>query len=237
MTTIVSRAEWGARRAKDVTPLPWNLVDAIAIHYSAAYSDEFPSYKQRVQGIQNYHMDTQGWSDIAYNFLVSRDGQIFTGRGWRVMSAATLGHNDHTVAFCFLGADKKGRDDITDKGRRAFSQLIFAAEKASGKTVNIVHAQHTSKGHFSVGGHRDFVNTDCPGDELYAFITMKGWQAYRAKPKVGYPKDFFKWAAWKLGEGAYAKYGPEQGPRPNVPYPITPAYWVALRRFLKARGQ
>lgn len=236
-----SRSAWGARSPKSRTPLSSNQTDAIVIHYSAAFSDELPIYKNRVKGIQNYHMDSNGWSDIAYNWLVARNGDVFEGRGWGVMSAATLHHNDHTQAICFLGADRPNRDDVTDKGRRAISELIFDYEHFSGRRVDRVHAQHAPRTKLSVGGHRDFVSTECPGDELYHFVTLKGWQVYRKKPKVGYPPGFFKFAAWYLGEGAFKKYGP----RNRKVYPKglpslyevhkMAIYWLSLKRFVKAR--
>lgn len=234
MATI-SRTQWGARSPKQRTTLPWSSVDALVIHYSAAYSDELPDYKARVRGIQNYHMLTNGWSDIAYNWLVARNGDKFEGRGFGVMSAATLHHNDHTQAICFLGSDRPGRDDVTDKGRRAISELIFKAEKESGKKIGHVHVQHGTKPTLALGGHRDFVQTECPGDELYHFITLKGWNVYRSKPKVGYPAKFFQWAAWYLGEGKYKGHQRDKRMRPKVPMPLTPIYWAALRRFLAAR--
>jgi hypothetical protein len=224
---MYSRQEWGARPPKETTPLPWEKIDALVIHYSAAFTDEFPDYVQRVKGIQNYHMDTQGWNDIAYNYLVARNGDIFTGRGWEVMSAATLHNNDHTQAICFLGADKAGRDDVTDNGRRSISQLIFAAEALAKKK-------------FKITGHRDWVSTDCPGDELYAFVQTQGWEAYRDDSKKEWPPYFFEFAAWYLGEGKYKQYGPKKGPRPTyLPseyeiHKMVP-YWLALRRFLAAR--
>ena len=33
-----------------------------------------------MKGIQNYHMDSRGWSDIGYNFLVGEDGRIYEVR-------------------------------------------------------------------------------------------------------------------------------------------------------------
>ena len=32
-----------------------------------------------VRGIQNFHMDGRGWSDIAYNFLICPHGYTFEG--------------------------------------------------------------------------------------------------------------------------------------------------------------
>lgn len=237
MTQTVTRSGWGARPPKAQTALPWPQVDAIAIHYSAAMSDEVPDYASRVRGIQNFHMDTNGWSDIAYSHLVSRTGIKFVGRGWGTQTAATLHHNDHTQAICFLGADKDGRDDVTDSGRRAISELIYDAAKLSGKRIGIAHQQHGITGFLAIGGHKDFVSTDCPGAELYHFITLRGWEAYAPKPPViPYPPKFFLWAAWKLGEGAFKPYGPSnQAVRPKGLPRITPLYWLALRRFKAAR--
>lgn len=228
MTKTVMRAGWKAKPPKQVDALPWPKVDSLVIHYSAAYSDEFPEYDARVRGIQNYHMMTNGWNDIAYNWLVSKTGIKFQGRGWGIMSAATLHHNDHTQAICFLGADKPGKDDVTDEGRRAISELIFDGEKRSGKKLGVS---------LKVGGHRDFVNTTCPGDELYHFVVTKGWIMYASDKKVAYPPRFFQWAAWWLGEGKFKPYGPRNMKvRPKgLAIHLSPKYWIALRQFLAAR--
>ncbi|KAH9512608.1 Peptidoglycan-recognition protein SC1a [Bulinus truncatus] len=39
-----------------------------------------------VRGFQNFHMDTRGWNDIGYSFLVGGDGSVFEGRGWDKIS-------------------------------------------------------------------------------------------------------------------------------------------------------
>ena len=31
---------------------------------------------------QNYHMNSLGWSDVGYNFLIGEDGYIYEGRGF-----------------------------------------------------------------------------------------------------------------------------------------------------------
>lgn len=32
--------------------------------------------------MQTFHIESRGWGDIAYNFLVGGDGSIYVGRGW-----------------------------------------------------------------------------------------------------------------------------------------------------------
>jgi hypothetical protein len=168
-----------------------------------------------------------GWNDIAYNFLFARDGTIYEGRGWNVMSAATYGANSHTVAFCFLGSDKEGRDDVTDAGRRALRFLLYTANDLKGTPL-------------LVKGHRDFFGTECPGDELYAYLKT-GW--WKLPQKVKYPPKFFQFAAWYLGEGAFKQYGPRsKDHRPKglpSPYEVhkMAVYYSALAVFLRKRKQ
>ena len=157
---VVSRKQWGARPPKQRTLLAVSAVDALVVHYSASNADEQALHENcagRVRAIQTYHMDGQDWSDIAYNWLVCKHGSIFRGRGWPVMPAATYGHNRHTVAICFLGNDTKGRADVTKEAERAIRE-VYAFVKA--RTPQDIGAT----------GHRDFVATSCPGDELYAFV-------------------------------------------------------------------
>lgn len=224
---IISRAGWNARPPKERDVLPWTKIDTIFVHYTAAFIDESGDPRARMRGIQNYHMDTKGWNDIAYNFAFARTGEALEGRGWAIHSAATGKENDHSVAFVFLGADKVGRDDVTAKGRTTLGDLIRqAGQFKRGLMV---------KGHTEAPGVAGA--TACPGKELLAYVHLKGWE-HDENVKFQYPAKFFQWAAWYLGEGDYADFGPRsKGRRPNVPVHLKPIYWVALRRFLRARAK
>ncbi|KAF4525890.1 hypothetical protein B566_EDAN015175 [Ephemera danica] len=69
---IVSRSEWNARPPTSTSPMS-NPVPFVVIHHSAGAScTTQSSCTSQVQGIQNYHMDTNGWNDIGYSFLVGR---------------------------------------------------------------------------------------------------------------------------------------------------------------------
>lgn len=228
MLTFVTRREWNARPAKAKDLLPWSKIDTVFVHYTAGFQDEFGDPRARMRGIQNYHMDTKGWNDIAYNFGFARSGEVLEGRGWGIKSAATGVENSHSVAFVFLGADKVGRDDVTAKGRAALGALIREAKKLKGRALII-------KGHTEAPGVAG--ETECPGKELLSYIHLRGWEIDE-NVKFQYPDKFFQWAAWYLGEGSYAKYGPRNpNHRPNVPTHLKPVYWIALRRFLNARAK
>ncbi|MCR4340092.1 MAG: N-acetylmuramoyl-L-alanine amidase [Gemmatimonadaceae bacterium] len=156
---LVTRKAWGARPPRSTSRLAPAAVRYLVVHYSAMDADEQVSHVNcpgRVRGIQNYHMDSHGWADVAYNWVVCKHGYIFRGRGWRVRSAATGPANGFSVAVCFLGDDTRGRDDATAAGREA----IRSVHRFVG-----AHAPNLE----GVRGHRDFMATSCPGDELYRF--------------------------------------------------------------------
>jgi hypothetical protein len=205
---LVSRKDWGARPPKAVSPL--RPTRGVAVHYSAVDADEQSRHKNcaaRVRAIQSYHMDTRGWNDLAYNFLCCKHGYVFRGRGPRARSAANGSRdaNSAYLAICFLGDDTKGRDDVTDKGRRA---LVDARKHL----LNVhPHARETV-------GHRDLASTACPGDELYAYIKSSSFrQALRKKP----PTD------WKPGDPIWENL---PGPRPKPDW-----FWDALEEIDRRR--
>jgi N-acetylmuramoyl-L-alanine amidase len=56
-----------------------------------------------MQEIQDLHMDTNGWSDIGYSFLLGDDGRIYEARGFNVVGAHTRGYNDVGYGISFMG--------------------------------------------------------------------------------------------------------------------------------------
>lgn len=201
--------------------LPLSVIDTEYVHYSAADADEQSDHAncaRRVKGIQDFHQNTRGWNDIAYNFLFCKHGYVFEGRGWDVHSAATGNDNSHSVAICFLGDDSEGRDDVTSAGRDAL--------------VEFSHAAWLRYDGIEVAGHRDAMSTDCPGDQLYGFIHSRAFK--KAVERGSDPNwSYWQWVAWTLGEGDYKGRGPRSKPRPAesvFPRKI-PRSWH-MRRYL-----
>ena len=157
---LVSRRRWGARTPKCVSPLPPADITTLVFHYSAADADEQADHAKcagRVRGIQTFHMDGRGWCDIAYSFVVCRHGYTFAGRGWDTRTAATGPANGFSLAVCFLGNDTPARADVTPTAR---VELEAVARR--------FRARYGPAAHYK--GHRDYMATTCPGDELYRFI-------------------------------------------------------------------
>ena len=98
MVNYLPRSAWNARPPKDG---PGNLtvsrVEGAVIHWPGTGSTSVIHSKAAVasalRGWQDYHMDTRGWSDIAYQVAVDQAGRAWTLRGLRIQSGAN-GNND-----------------------------------------------------------------------------------------------------------------------------------------------
>ena len=155
---LVPRSEWGARNPRERLGLNTAGLRGMAVHYSgglAERKEDHAACDDVVRSIQNFHMDGQGWVDIAYSFLPCMHGYVYEGRGWGTRTAAngTNAGNAQYHAVCFLGGDKADRDDVTDAGRLALHSVI-----AEGK-AKYPHA-------WEVRPHSDFRSTACPGNEI-----------------------------------------------------------------------
>ncbi len=146
---LVRRAEWGARWPRSVTGLTASKVTS---HWEGPHMGPFghESCAAKVRGIQAFHMDARGWTDIAYNAVACPHGYVFEGRGQGVRSAAngTTAGNSGAYAVCYLGGEGDG---FTDAGERAM--------KAAGDWLTWAGSPRN--------GHRDWKSTACPGDEIY----------------------------------------------------------------------
>ena len=164
---LVTRKAWRARRPKRTVALPVDQARGVAVHYSGMNADEQAKHRNcaaRVRAIQRFHMETRGWFDIAYSWVVCKHGFVFRGRGIGKRTAAngTAAANDRYYAVCFLGDDTKGRDDVTDAGRQALVGVLRFVDRQIPARMR-------------VRPHSDFVATGCPGTELRAFIARRPW--------------------------------------------------------------
>lgn len=162
MTIFVSRAEWQARQREQgttsISPKP-----SITIHWEGAgwkWPWDHSTCDDKVRGIQAYHMDTRGWSDIAYNYLGCPHNYLYEGRGYDRRSSANGFDSANYASFALQGMWGSSAGVLVPANlKRA---LLFG--------INLLQ----EKGHASsiIKGHRDWHETDCPGDELYSWIKL-----------------------------------------------------------------
>jgi hypothetical protein len=151
--TIHGKSDWGGRAAKCSSP---TTTERATIHHTVTPTNDSLSPQARLRQIQSYHMDTQGWCDIGYNYLVSRDGRVWRGRGAGTLGAHVDSNNSGNVGISFMGT-------YTSTSATA-TQLCNAA-----KLLAELHRDHPALKltRDDVKGHKQYGGTACPGNDLY----------------------------------------------------------------------
>lgn len=149
---FVSRAEWGARPPKSRVTI--GRSEGMFTHYTAGpRAASRAAGVAQVRGIQAFHMDTRGYADIGYSFLVDDEGTIYEGRGWGVQGGHTNGWNSRSHAVCAILGD----------GQQPTPQMLAG--------LRWCHDEHDRRyGRGFHRSHRDVNSTSCPGDILHGWM-------------------------------------------------------------------
>lgn len=111
--------------------------------------------------LQRKAIETDGWSDIPYNFLVGGDGAVYVGRGWDTEGAHTKGYNKRSIGIAFIG---------TFLNEPPPQRQLEAAEKLIAGSVEMKKIQI----HYNLYGHCQLTETKSPGKKLFEII--KTWE-------------------------------------------------------------
>ena len=161
---VHSRSEWGARSGRGCSSNTSKT--RMAIHHTVTPSSGDP--KVRLRGIQNYHMDSNGWCDVGYHFLVSVDGRMWEGRPLGQLGTHVGNNNTGNVGISFIGCFQNSGCNgwapatppsvMLDGG----ATLVREISRIYGISINATN----------VKGHRDHsgATTSCPGDNLHRLL-------------------------------------------------------------------
>ncbi len=157
---VVSRSAWGARRTRCSSTN--TTKQRFAIHHTVTGSSN-PARQMR--GIQRFHMDSRGWCDVGYHFLIGSDGRIYEGRPLRFLGAHVGGHNTGNIGISFIGCYHTsgcgGLGPTTPS-----SNMVRVAGRLAGTLRRIYGIRITTS---TLKGHRDHSgqSTSCPGNNLH----------------------------------------------------------------------
>ncbi|SDK22793.1 Repeat domain-containing protein [Nocardioides sp. YR527] len=173
--TIYSRAQWGADESiREDVPPTYRTIHGGFVHHTAGTNDyteaDVPSI---IQGIYAYHVQTNGWRDVGYNFFIDKFGRIWEGRNGGVAmpveGAHTSGYNTDSFAASALGnfeTVEPTPELIQAYGALFAWKLSLHGVSAGATNVDI---NGTTFSH-AIKGHRDAGQTLCPGQNLYDAI-------------------------------------------------------------------
>lgn len=170
---FISRTEWGCPWGQTSGPntLTPTVPTHLIVHHSFSPGNDVTDWVAAVRGIWNYHVNSNGWSDIGYNWLIDPKGVIYQGRAWVDTSDNTLGahfcgYNGRTMGVCMLG----DFNSITPTNAALKSLVRLLAYRAFMNGINprgVSFHQSSNRNLNNISGHRDGCSTDCPGDALY----------------------------------------------------------------------
>jgi len=120
------------------------LTDTIAIHCSATP----PTMDIGVEKIKEWHVKDNGWDDVGYHFIITRDGTIEPARPEDMQGAHAPRVNDRSVAICLIGgSDANGgwSNNFTDEQWVTLKALLLNLTKKYEIKKIIGHYQVDSK--------------------------------------------------------------------------------------------
>jgi hypothetical protein len=119
--------------------------------------------------IQNDHMKNRGWSDTGQNFLVSTGGFVLEGRHGTVdaVKAGQCVRSAHAPQSPGKLAGGNESPGIEAEGCFTTTEMS-PAQWASLVELCASLCDALKLGPKAIKGHRDFTDTACPGDWLYA---------------------------------------------------------------------
>lgn len=187
--TILPRSAWGARAptCRSLTT-PYRMV----VHHTASPTNDSMTPEQRLRQTQAYHMDTRGYCDIAYNFLMSRDARVWEGRGDGVLGGHTLNQNAGNMALCLIGTYTT--DTLTPQQECAAAGWMAWQSSLHGVALNRTN----------IKGHREWGSTECPGQKVFDRLDALVQQAATTCEGLTPPQP--EWAATFVGQSFIAAH-------------------------------
>lgn len=172
MVDYLPRSAWDARPAR---PGPGDLtvsrVKGAVLHWPGMESRRLfdqADVADALRGWQAYHMDSKGWSDIAYQVAVDQAGRAWTLRGLREQSGANgnnAANEDYGAILLVVGTGEAPTPAMIATTRevvRDFRGIYLGGTRI--RPHSDVRAQYTGSG------------TDCPGDLVRDLITRGAFE-------------------------------------------------------------
>ncbi len=179
---IVPRSAWGADESlRKSAPQLAATVRLSIVHHTAGTNAYTRAQAPAImRGIELYHVKSNGWNDIGYNFLVDRFGTVYEGRyggvDRNVVGAHAKGFNTGSVGVAVIGTFEDA--DIPAAAEASLASLLaWRLDLAHLDPLSTMTFVSGGSERFPAGipvflraisGHRDTGLTACPGDLLYA---------------------------------------------------------------------
>lgn len=164
---VLSRQQWGARARTCGTQE--SSKSRMAIHHTAGNTG-VADYAGALRGTQAYHMDTRGWCDIGYHFVVTSDGRVWEGREASIRGGHVANDNTGNIGIVFMGCFSGG-GCVYSSGTVPETSVTSAMISSAGGLVRTLADWYgIAVNRDRIRAHRGYASTDCPGSSMYARI-------------------------------------------------------------------
>lgn len=165
--TVITRSAWCPNNNCPPNSNPTSTdVKFLIVHHTAG-ANSSSDWAAVVRSIWDYHVNTNGWSDIGYNFLLDKNGNVYEGRADDTQGAHFSGANSGTSGISLMG----NYNSVEPTTVMIDSLNNLLAWKSCKKNIDpTATAFHASSGLNlkTISGHRDGPKaTDCPGHLAY----------------------------------------------------------------------
>lgn len=192
---LITRAGWGANegyrfyRNAEVWPPEYTPMSKIILHHTATSNDEDPTVAMRA--IYYYHAVTLGWGDIGYNVVVDRLGNVYEGRfgGENAVGGHAYRYNWGSIGIAIIGTYQS----VAVSSQAEASLLALLTYKATRHGIDPLGSSYfVDKELPNIMGHRDALNTSCPGAAFYERLP-----SVRAQIRGGLPPYGQAWLGYQ----------------------------------------
>jgi hypothetical protein len=162
-------AAWAARPPSSPVRIWDRRPVKILVHHTASANQADVSRDAALRlarTIQGFHMDRRGWIDSGQHLTISRGGVVLEGRH-RSLEVLSGGRSTVEGAHCTgqnvvaIGIENEGTYTAVEPPAALWDRLR--------ETCAYICRQYGIRP-TEIYGHRDFKNTACPGDKLYAAL-------------------------------------------------------------------
>ncbi len=153
---VITRKAWKWQKIKGKPPIPQEI-KKITIHHGGK---EFSPEKDPVEylhNLQKWSRKEKKWVDIPYHFMIDLNGVIYEARPLAYPGDTNTAYDPTGHALiCVMG-----NYEVQNLGPEQLQAVVDLTAYLAGKYDLTIR---------DIGGHKDYVETLCPGKDLYRYI-------------------------------------------------------------------
>lgn len=158
----LSRADWGAKAP--VLPMQSHKLTRLTLHHTATKQLPDRSLTDKMKALQKFSQEEsklgdgrtkQPWADVPYHLYVDVHGEVAEGRDINYAGDSNTAY-DPAGHLLIVVEGNFEEEEITPQQMKTLVVLVPALAKKYSIPAD------------SLGAHKDFASTLCPGSKLYA---------------------------------------------------------------------